>query len=144
MGLLLVYTALQMYTSLRADGAGADSWWFRATFLASSGGLILILGSVTALAVAALANTGAARLTLRLALVGGTWLVLAGLLGVAVSVHFGASLTFSLTRSGDGKVASALGNLCYSGLGAVVVVLARHLLNASAERSFGSIRPVTR
>ena len=143
MGLLLVYTALQMYTSMRADGVGADSWWIRATFLASSGGLVLILGSITALAVAALANTSAARLTLRLALVGGTWLVLAGLLGVAVSVHFGASITFSLTRSGDGKVASALGNLCYSGLGAIVAVLAWHLLNPSAERSFDSIRSVT-
>ena len=142
-GLLLVYTALQMYTSMRADGVGADSWWIRATFLASSGGLVLILGSITALAVAAPAHTSAARLTLRLTLVGGAWLVLAGLLGVAVSVHFGASVTFSLPRSGDGKVASALGNLCYSGLGAIVAVLAWHLLNASAERSFDGIRPVT-
>jgi hypothetical protein len=64
---------------------------------------------------------------------------LAGLLGLAVSFHYGASVSLPLARGGDGKVASALGNLCSSGLGVIVVVLARHLLRASAARPFASM-----
>jgi hypothetical protein len=73
---VVLYTGVLIYQSLKtATLTGplpvATTTWSKLGFLAQTGGVVLIFGSVLAIAMAALFDTTAARLTLRLALIGG-------------------------------------------------------------------------
>jgi hypothetical protein len=142
MRLLLVYAGLQIYSALRGDGFGSD-WWTRTAVLSSAGGLLLIFGSVAGVVLAAFFDTSAARRTLRLAVAAGAWVVLAGFVGVVVSFHADAAVPIAIPRGGEGKVVSVLFNLCYAGLGGVVAVLARQLLNVQASQPYAGVAAAT-
>ena len=140
MVLLLLVVVLEVYSGLRDTnfGSGNSDWWYKATIVAGSGGILVTFGGMIGVALAALARGRAARLALRLAMLGGAWAAVASVFGIATALHDPTSSGAFLappSRSGEAKVVSALTYVCLGGLGLVVAVVAWHVLRAHVDRS---------
>jgi len=131
MALVFVYTGALIFQALKlasfTTGGGPfatpHTTWAKLAVLAQTGGGVLIFGSIIAIAMAAFFDTPAARLALRLALIGGAWSAIAGAIGVAVAFHLDTnSVIVSPERTR--QVLQALQAGAIGGLGLVVAIVA--------------------
>ena len=134
---LLGFVGLQVYSGLRSTGFGAGSsrGWDKATIIATTGGTFLSFGAVIGIALAFAYATRPARVALWAALVAGSWVVLANVVGIAVAFHDegGGGPFITFTRGTEDKVVQALIAAMEAGLGIVVVVIAYSVLSAQRE-----------
>ena len=128
MVLVIVFTGVQIYQALRLGTLGlfpgsARDWWTKLGFLSQSGGVLLIFGGIAAIGMAAFFDTPVARMTLRLAILGGAWSVVAAGFGVAYALHNQTGVSF-VQVPGETKTVQALTAASIGGLGLVMALIA--------------------
>jgi hypothetical protein len=85
--------------------------------------LLLIFGGLAAIVMAEWFDTPAARLALRLAMIGGAWAVVTSMFGIAVAFHVSKDGT-TFTSSAANKYVQALSAAAIGGLGLVTAFVA--------------------
>lgn len=128
----VAYSVVAIYSALRSSGfgnsPGSTDWWTKAELLTGSGGLTLVLFSMIGVVLAAFFDGPAARLAVRLAMVGGAWTMLMSLLGIVVAFHDNTGAEAGFLPSGtEAKVVTSLGAFCVGGLGLVIALAAWRL-----------------
>jgi len=122
--------ATEIYSAFAAqlDGFGESTAWFKAALLASSGGFSLAAGCMIGVGLAAWVHSRQAQVALLLAVIGGAWSTVAGLIGVAVIYNDDVGGPLVLGNYADNRVVVSLGQLFQGGLGIVVVLVAASML----------------
>jgi len=112
----------------RFDSIGSSGGWITATLLAASGGYVLAFGCMIGIGLAAWSDSGPARAALVLAIIGGGWVMVANIIGVAVVFHRQPFVSLVLANFVDNRAVAALGVLMQGGLGVVIVLVGISLL----------------
>jgi hypothetical protein len=127
----ITFVGCEIYSVLQITGNGFgsgfdSSGWDKVAALATTGGPLVALSCIAAIALAAQVRSTASRVALLLATVVGGWIAIAGALQIASVLRRGDhNVGFGL--SGGNRAVGVLGGLAFAGFGLVVAAVAMRL-----------------
>lgn len=132
----LTFVGCQIYTVLKFAGGGTfngvtsdSSLWQKIAGLSATGGPIVAISCLAGIGLAVMFHTAAARFALFLATLGGAWVFVAGVFGIAATLH--EPMYASAFNAGN-RAVGALAALSFAGIGLVVAAIGLRLMRSPA------------
>ena len=128
----ITYVGCEIYSVLKIAGNGfgfgsESSGWAKVAALATTGGPLVALSCIAAVALAVQVRSTLSRFALLLATVAGGWIVVAGAFQIASAMHRADNSVGFSGLSGGNRAVGVLSGLAFGGFGVVVAAVAIRL-----------------
>jgi hypothetical protein len=126
----LTFVGCGIYTVLKvAPNGSEDSFWPKISGLSATGGPVVAISCLVGIGLAVMFHTAAARFALLLATLGGVWVFVAGVFGIAATLHepnYASGFTYG------NRAVGVLAALSFTGIGLVVAAIGLRAMSSPA------------